>query len=354
MHRLTRLRARIDWIDSQIAALLNERMQAVDQIGKIKKTIQQDIVDHSRESSILQNLESAVRHPILKANISNIYKEILQESKTAQKFFDHPQQPFGRIGVIGTGLIGGSICKGIKTKDSSIEIGTLAHSPANGAHAAGDSELAHAGGWVDHVYSNIEDLVQNSDLIILASPISTIIPYAQQIKHHAKGAKKKLVVMDVASIKGEIADNFEKLSGKDVVFVGTHPMAGKETSGFANALPTLFVNKSWVVVPNHKAEDAIANIQELILFLGATPVQLDAKIHDQQAALVSHLPSILSKYYFEFVNSIDPDSLQISGPGFQSFTRLAHDNEEMRAEIDKYNHPCIKNYLDQWVAYLKK
>lgn len=353
MHRLTRLRARIDWIDNQIAALLNERMLAVDQIGKIKKHTQQDIFDSSRESNILQHLESVVQHPVLKADIAHIYKEILQESKTAQKFFNHLQQPFSRIGIIGIGLIGGSICKGIKAKDSSIEINTLVYKPPREIIAAGDSEIAHAGGWVDHIYDTLEDLVQNSELIILASPISTIIPYAEKIKHHAKGTKK-LVVMDVASIKGEIADKFEKLSDGNVDFVGTHPMAGKEIGGFANAQPTLFVDRSWIMVPNHTAPDVLAKIQELVLFLGAEPIHLDATTHDQQAALVSHLPSILSKAYFDFVSSIAPDSLQISGPGFQSFTRLAHDNDEMRAEISQYNHQYIKDYLDQWLAHLKK
>jgi len=347
MDRLKKLRDRIDWLDTQIASLLNERMRAADQVGKIKKIIQQDVADQSREMSILYQLETIIQHPILKANISNIYREIMQESRTAQQFFQHLSQPFRRIGIIGMGLMGGSICKGIKTKDSSIEIGTI-------MHQSEDNFLTETGGWIDQLYSTIGELIQNSELIILASPISTIIQLAKEIKLNSIYLEK-LIVIDIASVKGEIVATFEKLSCKNIEYISTHPMAGKENGGFTNSQATLFVNRPWIVVPHKEnSPSGIESIKELILFLGSKPICLEAKVHDNQAALISHLPSILSKSYFDFVNSIDPESLMISGPGFQSFTRLAHDNHEMRGEIAKYNQQVIHDYLDQWLEFLIK
>lgn len=347
MDRLKKLRDRIDWLDTQIASLLNERMRAADQVGKIKRIVQQDVADPSRELNVLNQVETIIQHPILKANISNIYREIMQESRTAQQYFQYLSQPFRYIGIIGMGLMGGSICKGIKTKDSSIKISALRHEPE-------DDSLAKEGGWVDHVYSTIGDLIQNSELIILASPISTIIQWAEEIKLNSVHLEK-LIVIDIASVKGKIVETFEKLSCKHIEYISTHPMAGKEKGGFTNSQATLFVNRPWIVVPHKEnSSSGIESIKELILFLGSNPICLEPNVHDQQAALVSHLPSILSKFYFDFVNSIDPMSLMISGSGFQTFTRLAHGNQKLRGEIAAFNHQFIDHYLDQWLEYLIK
>lgn len=347
MDRLKKLRDRIDWLDTQIASLLNERMRAADQVGNIKKSMPYAISDPLREKRVLNQVERMVQHPVLKANVSNIYREIMQESRCAQQFFRYLSQPFRRIGIIGMGLMGGSICKSIKTKDASVEINTLRH------HSE-DIHLAQAEGWVDHVYETLRDLIQNSELIILASPISTIVELAEQIKFDSFQIKK-LIVIDIASVKEKIVETFEALSSESIEYVSTHPMAGKENGGFVNAQATLFVNRPWIVVPHQKnSAGALERIQELILFLGSEPLCLEAEVHDRQAALVSHLPSILSKVYLDFVRSLDPESLKIAGPGFQTFTRLAHDNSSMRAEIATYNHTVIYEYLDQLLEYLIK
>lgn len=346
MDSLKKLRDRIDWLDAQIASLLNERMRAADQVGKIKRTVQQDVVDNAREKAVLNQVKTIVQHPVLKANISNIYREIMQESRTAQHFFQHLSQPFRHIGIIGIGLMGGSICKGIKMKDPSIAISTL-------NLESEDNSLAKEGGWIDQVYSTIGDLIQNSELIILASPISTIIQWAEEIKLHSV-PHKKVIVIDIASVKGKIVEVFENLSCTNIEYLSTHPMAGKEKKGFANSKATLFVNRSWIIVPHNKNSSiGIESIGELIRFLGAKPISLEAKVHDNQAALVSHLPSILSKSYYDFVCSIEPSSLMISGPGFHTFTRLAHDNHEMREEIANYNQQIIHDCLNQWLERIK-
>jgi prephenate dehydrogenase/chorismate mutase len=347
MDELMKLRERIDWLDTQIASLLNERMKAADQVGKIKRINHQEVTDQSREKNILDKVETIIQHPILKTTIANIYREIMQESRIAQQFFQALSQPFRRIGIIGMGLMGGSICKGIKTKDSSVEIGTL-------CHASEDISLAYEGGWIDHVYPTMGELMQNSEIVILASPMSTVIPFAEEIKLHSVNLEK-LIVIDIASVKGDIIDTFESLSCEKIEYITTHPMAGKETNGFLNSQPTLFVNRPWIIVPHQKnCSTLLESIQTLIRFLGAEPICLTAKVHDQQAALVSHLPTLLAKSYFDFVNSIDPDCLKISGPGFQSFTRLAHDQGERRSDMMKYNQQTIQGYLEQWLAYLIK
>lgn len=348
MDELKKLRERIDWLDEQIASLLNERMRASDHVGRIKKANHQEVADPTREKYVLNHVETQVQHPTLKSNIANIYREIMQESKIAQQFFQHHSQPFYHIGIIGLGLIGGSICKAIKTKNPSIVISSVEYPSCK------DIPLAVEGGWVDQVYATMDELVANCELIILASPISSVVSLAQEIKK-CKPSSQKSIVIDVASVKQKIVKIFDALSCETMEFLSTHPMAGKQSSGFANSLATLFVNRPWIIVPHQKTVlSTQENIEAFIRFLGAEPVTLEADIHDQQTALISHIPAILSKSYYDFVKLKSPNSLNVAGPGFQDFTRLANDNENMHREIGSNNHVIIRAYLQEWIEFLQK
>lgn len=342
MDDLKKLRDRIDELDTQIASLLNERMKATDEIGKFKKDNNKNVTDPSREKIVLEHVEMQIKHPILKTHIAHIYREIMDESKIAQQYYKFSSLPFRRIGIIGLGLMGGSICKGLKIKDHSLEIGSVNYDSDDDLHAK-------EGHWIDKEYTILKELIENCDLIILAAPISAIIPLAEMIKENI-GNERKLLVMDIASVKESIVEAFENLSDEHVEYIGTHPMTGKETTGFDQSEATLFVNKPWIIVPHKKNnEESLKKIEELIKFLGAEPTYLKAKAHDEQAAVISHLPAIIAKSFLEFVSSRMPESLKIAGPGFQSFTRIAHSNTKMRNEIRKYNHKFIQQYFDLWL-----
>ena len=151
-------------------------------------------------------METAIQHPVLKANIANVYSQIIQESKTAQQLFQCNTLPFQRIGIVGFGLMGGSIYKALKIKDRAVNI------------AIYDQDSGDLGTWM-----------QDLELIILASPISTIIPLAEQIK---RLCKHPLVVMDIASVKDDITQAFETLSEGPLECISTHPMAGRENGAW--------------------------------------------------------------------------------------------------------------------------
>lgn len=326
MNTLDHLRDKLNQLDEKIAILLDDRMEICDQIGKIKKSSHIALTDIWREEEVLQNIAMAAKHPILKETIASIYRTIIETSKITQRFMQTPSVPFQRIGIIGRGLMGGSICKAVKLKKPSVEIRTITQP---------DEPLT--------------DLVLHSELIILASPISTIIPFAKEIQAAAP-KNKNLLVIDIASVKAEIVSAFEELSNGRLEYLGTHPMAGKEKQGFKHSQGTLFTGHPWVITPHPKnTVEAIGQAEELIRFLGAEPVLLNALVHDQQAALVSHLPSLLARDFFEFVQQVDSESVKIAGPGFRSFTRLAHDNPQMRLEFKNYNKKATQKYLRQWL-----
>jgi prephenate dehydrogenase len=193
---------------------------------------------------------------------------------------------------------------------------------------------------------DIAKLIDNCDLIILASPLETVVPYAEQIAKLHNGSKP-LYVIDIASVKNTILPVFKKLSSDNLHFISTHPIAGKEISGYENSDPFLFVNRPWWIFEESPL------IEDFIHFVGAIPIHISGEQHDKYAALVSHLPILLSYSYYHFVMRQNKESLEMSGPSFASFTRLAHENPALMKEIFKNNHKTLHDLLGKWVKYLK-
>ncbi len=343
--RLKQLRDRIDWLDGQIASLLNERMKIADEVGNIKRACQQAVLDSNREQKVLDGVEAAVQHPVLKEHIGGLYREIIKEARVTQHFHRYGSQPFRSIGIIGLGLMGGSLCKSIRSKDPSVTLHGLAY--------GSDALLALEGKWIDCLHDNLESLVTSCELLVLACPLSKTIEIAKAIKHCTPANQKRLVI-DISSVKGFIVDAFSKLNCEGFEFVGTHPMAGREKNGFVNSQATLFVNRPWIITPHaHQTPDALSKVEQLILFLGGEPIHLTATCHDEQVALVSHLPALLATAFFDFVKVVAPDSVKVAGPGFEGFTRLAHSNPQLREDILDKNNQAIAHHLEQFIHYLE-
>ncbi|MCE5317890.1 MAG: prephenate dehydrogenase/arogenate dehydrogenase family protein [Parachlamydia sp.] len=346
MHSIDTLRLLLDDIDLQIATLLNARIEVVKQIGLIKKKEHLGIVDVNREQQVIEHVKSAIQHPVLKEKIGEIYQLIIQDSRIHQQFYQFTDFPFRRVGFIGFGLIGGSICKAIRTKLPKVQINAL-HFESE------DQSKAMSEGWIDKICETTQELALSSDLILLAAPISTMIPYAKELSEVALDAAHPLVVADVASVKDDIVSLFEKLSNSMIEFVGTHPMAGREIGGFSNSAATLFVEAPWILVPHSANTDAnLKKIEQLIQFCGSNPCFLDKLQHDRRVALVSHLPAYLARCFLKFVQKDSLQAMESAGPGFHSFTRLAHDNPAMHQEILQKNRPNIAHYLQQWMEFL--
>lgn len=228
-----------------------------------------------------------------------------------------------RVAIVGLGLIGGSIAKRLKQNDPEQPIATI---------GAGFQE------W--------KELVEWSDLIVLATPLRTIVPIAREIRAHAGSP---VMVIDVGSVKGEICLEFEQLTGDGMEFLGTHPMAGKAQWGFEASDPALFEGARWLLTPHGKNRpETVAWVGEWVRELGAVEKVLSAEEHDRKVALISHFPRVLSKALLAFVQEMDPEAIELAGPGFQSMTRLAHDNPEMHREIAQFNSAHLERVAQKW------
>ena len=229
-----------------------------------------------------------------------------------------------QIGIIGLGLMGGSILKALE----------------------GKKEIVSG--------SDLLQKLDEIDVLFLAVPISSILEIGEKVARLTESRTQPLVVIDIGSVKKEIAKQFQSFTKGAVEFVASHPMAGKHQSGFEYSEKDLFKEAPWVVTPHEKnTESVLTEVEALIRLIGARPLRMSAEEHDRRASLVSHVPYLISKALLEFVSHQDPQSIAMAGPGFQSMTRLAHDNPALRAEIALYNQENIGNTLKQFIRFLE-
>lgn len=348
MQQLDELRKELNLIDQQIILLLNHRMKIAETIGRVKQGHHLPVTDPIREEEIYRGLEAQAQHLILKDHIREIYRTVMTCSKQLRTFMEYPHFPFSSVGILGLGLLGGSMAKALHAKDLSIPLATV-------KRADHDTWLAYHEKVIGTVYATLQELVDHVDLIILATPLSDIVPLAQEIQALAMTRKKPLIVMDIGSVKTPIAHEFEKLTNEHVEFMATHPIAGTEYKGFEHSHASLFIGAPWVITPHSANQAATLDlIKQVIQFFGAHRLVFDPVVHDERAALISHVPCLLSLAIYNFASQIDPQSLEMAGPGFASMTRLAKSNAALWQEICHLNKPFIKQGLDTLIANIYK
>lgn len=252
-----------------------------------------------------------------------------------------------KIGIIGLGLIGGSIAKALKHNRPKVEIASL-NRPCLDLQGAVEQQV------VSSLFDTWKELIVWSDMIILASPLSTLSTLAEEIAQQCP-KDKKLLVIDVGSVKKAVFPAFENMTSDNIEFLSTHPMAGKERWGFAHSDASLFQDCCWILSPHQKnRRESVESISTLIGSLGARPVVLSPQKHDEQVALISHLPALLSRLLLSFVAAKDPEALKIAGPGFESMTRLAKDNPQLQSEIAKLNDEELTKQFIHWLEFIKE
>lgn len=226
-----------------------------------------------------------------------------------------------KIAIIGVGLIGGSIAMGLK-KHLGTKIKII-----GSCSSFKRSQKSKDMGIIDETIDSTFPLPLNTQLIIIATPIKTIISTLQQI---SKYSLKKCLVMDVGSTKHAIISEAQKIFPKSITFIGTHPMAGSELSGFENADPNLFRNKPWIVCSKN-----IKTVSKLIEILGAKMILMNSKRHDKLTSWASHLNLVSSSI---LINTIGKQKnwteiAKIASTGFRDTSRLASSNIEMKKDI---------------------
>ncbi|HUQ78817.1 MAG TPA: prephenate dehydrogenase/arogenate dehydrogenase family protein [Patescibacteria group bacterium] len=256
------------------------------------------------------------------------------------------------IAFLGLGLIGGSVARA--AGGSGFATRVTAWTPDGRGPRAARAEGIEAA-------SSAGQAIRGADLIVLAAPPLACLALLDDLAGPlARDLAPDAVVTDVASTKVVIVERARSLGLR---FVGGHPMAGNESSGYPAADPALFRDRPWVLVPA-EPDDAAADdrVAGLAMACGARGFQMSAAAHDAAVAAVSHVPLVLSAALVEAMTGRPdwPAASFLAAGGWASMSRLARGDPAMGAGIVVTNGPAIadrlrdlKAVVEGWLALLE-
>ncbi|WP_405678713.1 prephenate dehydrogenase [Streptomyces sp. NBC_01511] len=230
--------------------------------------------------------------------------------------------------VIGTGLIGTSAALTLAGRGVAVHL--VDHDPARARTAAA------LGAGTEEPPAGPVDLA-----IVAVPPAHTATALAAAMR--AGSARGYL---DVASVKGGPRRELEALGLDLAAYIGTHPMAGKESSGPLAATADLFEGRPWVLTPTPGTDTEVLNLAlELVALCRAVPVVMDADAHDRAVALVSHTPQLISSMVAARLEEADEAAVRLCGQGIRDVTRIAASDPRMWVEILTANPGPVADVL---------
>ncbi len=252
-----------------------------------------------------------------------------------------------RVVIIGVGLIGGSFGLGLKSRGFT---GRIA-----GVGRRQTLEKALARGAIDEAFEEPDPALAAADLVLLATPIMAILDLLERVR---RAVPPGALVTDAGSTKAQIVERGASLYDEAPVFIGGHPLAGREKQGIESAEADLFVGAPYVLTPwrrSHLLSEPAREFLQWIERLGARPVVMDAELHDQIVAWTSHLPQLAATALAATIaeNVSDRDDLQLSAGGLRDTTRLADSPYRMWRDICLTNTENLETALSALIQKLE-
>src|SRR4051812_6055358 len=253
---------------------------------------------------------------------------------------------FEKIGIVGLGLIGGSIA--LKSRELW---------PTSLVIAVDTKDVLETAMRLHAIDVAADDLVvlAEADIVILAAPVKQNIAILGSLDEHVR---QPAVVTDTGSTKREIVAAAAELPPR-FTFVGGHPLAGAAQGGLDHARPDLFVGRPWLLTPNtgaraYQASDALDKLTAFIQALGAEPRIVAPDAHDRMLAFLSHLPQLAASALMQVVgDAVGHDGLALAGRGLADTTRLASSPVDIWRDIAASNADQIGPALDTLIAVLQ-
>lgn len=256
------------------------------------------------------------------------------------------------IGIIGLGLIGGSIAKSLKNLhvQNSYIIGYDLNKE--------DLTLAYKEGNIDFMAPNCTEAFSTCAVIFICTPVSTTIEVVKTLMPHLPN---DCILTDVGSTKYDLVlamNNLLNQTDQRLYYVGGHPMTGSEKFGYSASSSTLFENAYYMLTPTGDTPDFILFIlQKLIERMGGIPLILSASYHDYATAHVSHLPHIIASSLVHLLRENDGDNRHLhtlAAGGFKDLTRIASSNPNIWTSICMSNKEQIKEGFSSYMDILKR
>ena len=250
-----------------------------------------------------------------------------------------------KVGFIGLGLIGGSVAKAIRQYYPDYEIVAFDKNKETLALATQESVI-------DVAITAIDDNFRNCSYIFLCAPVAYNTAYLKQIREYLH---EDCILTDVGSVKTNIHKEVEALH-MEPYFIGGHPMAGSEKTGFSNSKAMIIENAYYVLTPSAGiSAEKIARYENFVKNLHAIPIILNYEQHDQITGTISHLPHIIASSLVNYVRDTDTkDELMknLAAGGFKDITRIASSSPTMWQHICLTNRENISKILGEYINTL--
>lgn len=253
-----------------------------------------------------------------------------------------------RVTIIGLGLIGGSLGLALKKRNwRKAEVVGYVRRLETG-------QMALEMGAIDKFELSLDKVVEHASIVVISTPVLAMKEIFSQIAPHLSAG---CIVTDTASTKSQVMGWARKLLPSSTNFIGGHPMAGKETFGIEAADSNLFNNSVYCLVRGEQTTPAaMQTVKAMVEAVGARPLLIDARKHDNLVAGISHLPLLLSVALTLSTtkSSSWPQMSRLASTGYRDLTRLAAGNPEMSTSICLSNQTAIVRWIDEFIKDLRR
>jgi cyclohexadieny/prephenate dehydrogenase len=244
-----------------------------------------------------------------------------------------------QLTILAPGLLGGSVAKAARARSLAQRIVVWARRPEVRLRLREQP-------WCDTVADSPETAAAGASLVVIAAPVDKIVELTRSIAPHLPAGA---IVTDVGSVKGEISRLGHTALGQHAHFVGSHPMAGSEKTGWEHADAELFARRACFVTPLEKTDPAA--VETVVKFwndLDAEVTTLDPDAHDEIVAHISHLPQVLASTLCAFLAKKNPAWRNFAGGGLRDTTRIAASDPALWRTILEQNRDEILRALRQF------
>ena len=280
----------------------------------------------------------------------------MQDGKNGEKTLVTEKIKSMRVGIIGLGLIGGSLAKSLHYRGVQNIVGldrdrsVIDAALVECVLVSGDVLPPLMEGFESEERTGSDEsafsLLEGCEVVFVCTPTSTVAGYVQIAAHYCEG-----ILTDVASVKQPVMDKI-----KITRFIGGHPMAGSEKQGYGHSSEILLENAVYVLCLQPESDLPIRQVlqlEDLIRLTGATPLHLSAHEHDRVVATISHLPHVAAAALALQAAQTDEGSLsRLAAGGFRDITRIASSDAALWAGISLESTRELLPVLDQYISLI--
>jgi cyclohexadieny/prephenate dehydrogenase len=256
---------------------------------------------------------------------------------------------FNTVSIIGCGLIGSSVLRAIQNKNLAKEVRIFDLSKESTAYLKKKNICSN-------ISTDIRQCVRDSDLVIIATPLSS---YKEIILSIKDDLKKGAILTDTGSVKKEVMKIIHNINLKEINWIPSHPIAGTEESGAKAGYAKMFENR-WCIIspPKDSDEQSIKTLKLLWESIGSKVKIMTPEEHDEILSLTSHLPHAIAYNIVRTVINVEDklkqEVIQYSAGGLRDFTRIAASNPLMWRDIFLDNNENISKGIDSFIKKLQE